>query len=184
MKKIYVILLAILFLIVAHPGAFASGTPEEETWDLPKTGQTVSHQNGSDGYYQMGIDWADSTRFQYVDDEDTVFIDKLTGLMWAKDPGSAQRNWTSAIDYAYQSSYADYTDWRLPNMREMRSLLHYGRNTAEWLTGIGFVGLQSNLYWTSTTYYNQTTRAYYVHLGEGIARIDYKTEAYRVLLVR
>jgi len=182
MKKHTFIFVAILLLVVGLTGAFASGAPEEQTWDLPQTGQRATYGSGSDGAYEKGIVWEDNARFSSVGT--SVLIDDLTGLMWARSAVISPRSWAAAVDYANQSTYAGFDDWRLPNMREMRSLLHYGRDTAVWLKGVGFTELENAGYWTSTTYYYSTGSAWYVHLVEGVSYFASKSSSYHVLLVR
>ena len=90
--------------------------------------------------------------------DDLVTIDANTGLMWAAD-GDEQgcnygltNNWNSAIPYCSSLSYAGYTDWRLPNVKELQSIVDYE-------TGIGSASINSTAfphtklapYWTSTT---------------------------------
>ena len=59
---------------------------------------------------------------------------KPTGLMWAKCPlgqsgpdcatGSAEAlTWREALEAARDSTLAGYTDWRLPNIKELRTLV-------------------------------------------------------------
>lgn len=183
MKKHAIMFVAVAFLVVGPTGAFATGAPEEETWDLPQTGQTASYGLGSDGFLEEGIAWEDDARFTYVGTN--VLIDNLTGLMWARAADGTARTWAAAIDYANQSTYAGFTDWRLPNVREMRSLIHYGRDTVSWLAGVGFTGLNSSRrYWTSTTSYYNTATSWYVGLSQGVSYVATKTAAYYVLLVR
>ncbi|MBN1837355.1 MAG: DUF1566 domain-containing protein [Spirochaetales bacterium] len=182
MKTTTLRVMAVLLMGVGTLGAYANPAHEEETWDLPKTGQTTSYGTGSDGDLEMGVAWENDTRFELVVSQ--VLIDHLTGLMWAQSPEIATQTWTQAIDYANASTHADFTDWRLPNLRELRSLIHYGRDTVTWLRGVGFVNLQPAAYWTSTTYYASTSQAWYVHLTEGTLSRGSKSSAYYVILVR
>lgn len=85
-----------------------------------------------------------------------VEVDNLTGLMWVK--------WPSKTEYALKDaqtapaipkSYCGYTDWRLPTINEMLSLVNYGMakdgiNGAMWLNSYGFNQAQPLDYWTST----------------------------------
>jgi len=183
MKTNIVLLTAVVFFVIGLTDAFATGAPEEETWDLPQTGQTASYGIGSDGSLEKGIVWEDNTRFAYVGTN--VLIDNLTGLMWAKAADGTARTWAAAVDYANQSTFAGFTDWRLANLREMHSLIHYGRDTVSWLSSVGFTGLvSSRRYWTSTTFYYNTGNAWYVGLSQGVSFVAPKTNTNYVLLVR
>ena len=88
--------------------------------------------------------------------------DRLTGLMWVKngnlmasrDPGfdtdgtagDGQVTWQHALDYVAklnQERYLGYSDWRLPNVNELRSLSHYGQASPDgWLNSQGFTNIQ------------------------------------------
>ena len=72
--------------------------------------------------------------------------------MWVKSPDSITRTWYQAIDYANGLSLCGYTDWRLPNVNELESLINADvPNTATWLNTQGFTNVQSNYYWSSST---------------------------------
>lgn len=118
---------------------------------LPQTGQTISYRPGDDGYYEKG--WAEAARFKDVGDG--TIVDNATGLMWPDDANSPGGNngatlrWNNAIDYAEALNWKGYTDWRLPNAREFRSLFDYG---PRFLTvNVIIQNAQLNNYWTSTT---------------------------------
>ena len=106
--------------------------------------------------------------------------DNLTGLVWLKNANCAvffdgdtighnYRGWSSALTAANSlaSGYCGLTDsssegdWRLPNVRELQSLVHYGvffegpavpntAGTGQWTEGDPFTGVQPDLYWSST----------------------------------
>ncbi|WP_372757337.1 DUF1566 domain-containing protein [Mariniflexile sp.] len=61
----------------------------------------------------------------FVDNGDTTITDKATGLMWSKNDSKRGMNWEDALAYAENSDYAGYTDWRLPNVKELQSIVEY-----------------------------------------------------------
>jgi len=127
------------------------GLSGDSTLCLPKSGQTISFVAKDDGDLQRGVAWP-SPRF--VDNADGTVTDKLTGLMWTKDANLPNSNisWYQAIDFVKTVNAGNYTDWRLPNVKEIESLLNAGEsNIALWLTGQGFTNVQSYGYWSSTT---------------------------------
>lgn len=61
----------------------------------------------------------------FVDNGDKTVTDKATGLMWSKDDSKKGMNWEAALAYAENSDYAGYSDWRLPNVKELQSIVDY-----------------------------------------------------------
>jgi len=117
---------------------------------LPKTGQATSKQPGDDGTYKKGADWP-SPRFTVgtgVDGTNCV-TDNLTGLMWARNGNlGGAMVWSNAAAFCENLTYGGYSDWRMPNIRELQSLVNFGAGTpAAWLNGQGFIDVQLDYYW-------------------------------------
>jgi hypothetical protein len=151
-----------------------------------KTGQTNSVVNYDDGYYKKGIP---SPTPRFTSANGTV-TDHLTGLIWLQqgDCFTAQ-SWENAITSAHTlaSGQCGLTDlstagmWRLPNIRELLSLVDYGKDETDFLPWSGF---QSGQYWSSTTYNHIDTLAHSVHLGNGFSLTSEKTNELHVIAVR
>ena len=135
---------------------------------LPKTGQATFFYPGDDGDLQKGVAWPDP-RFQINGD---CILDKLTGLAWTKTP-STSMNWFQALTYANGLSVCGKSDWRLPNVLELESLIHLGEaEPGSWLNSQGFnLGVCQYSwdceFWTSTTHSGNTGSAHYVSLLDG-----------------
>jgi hypothetical protein len=54
--------------------------------------------------------------------------DNATGLMWMQNDNAEAISWENALSYAENSEYAAYTDWRLPNAKELHSIVDYTRS--------------------------------------------------------
>jgi hypothetical protein len=85
----------------------------------------------------------------------------------------------------YGGTGAGYTDWRLPNLKELVSIANYGVATAPAIDTTKFPNTQSYYYWSSSTYASGPTGAWYVYFydgdtGSGLS----KTSAYCVRCVR
>jgi hypothetical protein len=156
---------------------------------LPKTGQTTVYQAGDDGDYQKGVAWS-SPRFTVQTDTNCV-RDNLTGLVWARNADLAgSMAWSNALVYCEGLSYGGQNDWRLPNVREIQSLMDYGRShppicntagTGQWTANDPFTGVVlTNNYWSSSTYFSQTVSAWFVDPRVGWVGGQYKTAAYAV----
>ena len=172
------ILTATVFIVLLPMLAFTG------TIELPQTGQTKCYDSagveitcagtGQDGDIQAGVQWP-SPRF--VVNGDCV-TDNLTGLMWPKNgnlAGSGGMTWYQAIDYANNLDLCGYSDWRLSNVNELKSLVNAGEpNSAAWLNTQGFYNVQSSAYWSSTTYTYDTPNAWYVSMTNGYVFHDPK----------
>ena len=73
----------------------------------------------------------------FTDNGDGTVTDAATGLMWSGvDSGDvalslgvdAAMSWQEALQFAENSTYAGYDDWRLPNAKELQSIVDYTRS--------------------------------------------------------
>jgi hypothetical protein len=151
---------------------------------IPKTGQTTSHDTGDDGDLEKGVAWPTP---RFTDNSDGTVTDNLTGLIWLKNASCAnvKENQATAHGHVAQlntdgtmnSSDCDdtsnggshQTDWRLPNVRELHSLIDYGRYNPALPSVHPFTGVRSDYYWSSTTYPGSTSPAWawLVNMSDG-----------------
>jgi uncharacterized protein DUF1566 len=64
----------------------------------------------------------------FIDNSDGTVTDLATGLMWQKVDSGAGMDWQSDLTYAEDLELAGHGDWRLPNVRELQSILDYSRS--------------------------------------------------------
>ena len=152
------------------------------------TGQTTEYRAGDDGHYQAGS----AFNFQQLSiGGDSVTIDHNTGLMWAADGDEEgcnwgnQTEWETAIDWCNNLDFAGYTDWRLPNIKELQAIVNYGTNSPA-IDTIYFVNTEyGGNYWSSTTVDINISLAWYVNFLNGNVSSYYKTPStYYVRAVR
>ncbi len=68
---------------------------------------------------------------QFVDHDDGTITDTATELMWSQDDNGVGVNWEDALAWGEQQNAANYlghNDWRLPNAKELQSLIDYSRS--------------------------------------------------------
>ncbi|MDA3936067.1 MAG: DUF1566 domain-containing protein, partial [Actinomycetota bacterium] len=66
----------------------------------------------------------------FTENSDGTITDMATGLMWAQDDSGEGMDWEAALTWAEQAnaeSYLGYNDWRLPNVKELQSIVDYTR---------------------------------------------------------
>jgi len=133
----------------------------------------------------------------FVDNGDNTITDSATGLMWMKDDSQLAMNWEAALAWAQEknsASYLGYNDWRLPNTKELQSIVDYARskdftNSAAIdptfnCTNIADEGGFTNWpwYWSNTTHLDNMYGVY-VAFGEALGYMKIpSTATYYTLL--
>ena len=158
---------------------------------VAKTGQTTSYHTHDDGNLKKGVSWP-STRF--TDNGNGTVTDNLTGLIWLENANCAgvTVNWETAVDYC-AALYDGCTtcfgtggdcgldddsvagEWRLPNVKELQSLIDFGRYYPALPSLHPFTGVQDYYYWSSSTTAGVTDDAWVVFLRSGYVVNDNKT---------
>lgn len=141
--------------------------------------------SGQDAATLTGAAWP-SPRF--VRDGDS-FIDLLTGLEWWRDASAAgfPQNWAEALDWIAdlnQARLGGHADWRLPNRRELRSLIDYSRHRPALPADLPACNVFQSWYWTSTTAAIHPAHAWYVDLAGGRMFYGGKDQRYMAWPVR
>ena len=139
-------------LVLSKGGKGKSKEPEPCYGGVPKTGQTTNWLDGDDGDLQMGVPWLDP---RFTDKLDGTVIDTLTGLTWTQNANLyGQVALSAALTSCSSCTEGGYTDWRLPNVRELESLIDYGGPQYSKLpTGHPFTAPSGPwyFYWSSTS---------------------------------
>ena len=201
-------------LVLADGGLeFADGSVQTTaavsgTARVPRTGQSDVFATGDDGDLQLGVTWPNP---RFTDHGNGTVTDNLTGLIWLDDANCfGNQTWANALTEAAalfdgcgdcggtngDCGLADSSiggQWRLPNVRELQSLVHYGvdlpavpdtSGTGKWSESNPFSGVLSGFYWSSTTASMGSTGAWVLSMVEGVVTLRAKTTAYGVWLVR
>lgn len=114
---------------------------------------------------------------------DSSVYDSLNNLVWQVMPFANQLTWEDALNAAENLVLEGHSDWRLPNIKELRSLNDESVVQPSVNTSV-FKNIGVNKYWSSTTLPNQTAKAWYWSTAFGITTYDNKTVANYVLCVR
>jgi hypothetical protein len=122
-----------------------------------------------------------------ADNGDGTITDTLTGLMWQRQDDRTARAWEQALAYCEGLSLAGASDWRLPNITELQSIVDYGTSMPA-IDGALFPGLgMMDPYWSSTTNAGSIpaeARAWYVQFYGGQTQHSSKMDSNYVRCVR
>jgi len=175
---------------------------------VAKTGQTNCYDaegnpidcegTGQDGDYRKGVSYP---KPRFTEERDGTVIDNLTGLVWLKNANCfGIRTWDQALSDCNQlsggkcglSDASSAGDWRLPNVRELYSLVHYSfsnpavpntEGDAQWREGDPFNKV-STFYWSSTTHESTSKNSLGVDIRYGSMSIISKSTMLYVWPVR
>jgi len=115
-----------------------------------KTGQTNSYRPGDDDDLQKGVP-PPSPRFTVNAASNTV-LDNLTGLMWVRNANIwGLLTWSNAVDSCNNLVWSGYDDWRMPNRRELESMIDYGQRNPALPPRHPFTDVELERYWTSSS---------------------------------
>jgi hypothetical protein len=115
----------------------------------------------------------------FSDNGDGTVNDNATGLMWQQDDDGNTYNWKNALEYATNSELADYTDWRLPNTKELQSIVDYDKTTFPAIDETYFSCTNSDSwFWTSTTQGDFKYTACYLAFGKAYSKDDSSATEY------
>jgi len=140
-----------------------SSTPDinnsDQAWEVgPNGGIGVNPKTRLD-YIRCVRGQKPAVNNPYVDYDDGTIGDKRTGLVWQQStvdmnddgriaPGDDKIKWQTALNYCESLSLAGRSDWRLPNIRELLSIVDITR----YLPSIDPIFNSSNGgHWSSTT---------------------------------
>ncbi|EHJ47024.1 protein of unknown function DUF1566 [Solidesulfovibrio carbinoliphilus subsp. oakridgensis] len=146
---------------------------------VPPTGQTTCHDrdgreipclgSGQDAAHNgLASAWPD----RFAPAGHGLVADRLTGLLWPMDAGLAgfPLPWAEALVLVAgfaRDRLLGRNDWRLPNRRELRSLVSYGAARPSLPPGHPFRNVFLGWHWSSTTAAPAPGYAWYVHLEGG-----------------
>ena len=141
----------------------------------------------------------DYGRNDFVDNGDGTVTDQATGLMWARADSGVGMDWQDALAWVQQKNaenYLGYSDWRLPNAKELQSIVDYSRSPDTTgsaasdplfqATAISNEGGETDYpwYWTGTTHVENNTsdEAVYLAFGRALGWMRFGSDAYLTLV--
>lgn len=131
---------------------------------------------------------------RYTLHSDGSVTDNATGLMWQRcslgqtwdgstcTGGVSSYTWQGALQQGESDNFAGYSDWRLPNVAELRSIVAYNRHSPAINRTI-FPSTGSSWYWSSSPAIHNSIYVWAVNFGDGYDGDSYRGYA-AVRLVR
>ena len=154
----------------------------------PKYQPGSNNNIGMTMYFRMVRGNPNYGQNNFVDNGDGTITDRATGLMWQKADDGIARDWENSISYAENLTLANFTDWRLPNAKELQSIVDYTRcpsvtqsaaidamfSTTE-ITDPDGNGGHYPYFWTSTSHLesgNPYSQGVYIAFGEALGKMN------------
>ncbi len=120
---------------------------------------------------------------RWIGNNDGTITDLVTHLIWQQTGSETKSTWEQALVHAEDLALAGQEDWRLPNIKELRTLTDVTQtNPAVDLAA--FPDFQSDDYWSSTTLAGHTDRAWTTNFRFGTVSYQPKTASLLVRCVR
>lgn len=132
----------------------------------------------------------------FKDNGDGTVTDLTTNLMWQQCSaghveadcsivaGSGTYLWENAISYCEGSTLGGFADWRLPNVKELNSIVDTTKAIAPAISTTYFPNTRSLHYWSSTSYAPNVTMAWSVQFSYGFVGNLSKSSSHFVRCVR
>jgi hypothetical protein len=129
---------------------------------------------GQDGEFQYGLSWP-QPRFSVTGN---IVTDLLTGICWLREADLTGRSvdWDralAAVREMNQRQVEGRSDWQLPNLNVLESLIDCSRHSPALPPGHPFLNLREG-YWSSTTSYFEPDWAWTLYLAKGALGVGHK----------
>ena len=162
-------------------------TGQTDCWNIRGDGIACPGTR-QDGEIRAGVG------LRYTSHPNGTITDQSTGLVWEKKTAANQFDaylWDEAFEYVAGLNavrFGGYDDWRLPNIRELASLIDYGTFNPAVASEFDDCGHGSctvaGSYWSSTTAESAPILAWRVNFYDGAHLVGGKTFTIRVRAVR
>ncbi|MCP4698285.1 MAG: DUF1566 domain-containing protein [Gammaproteobacteria bacterium] len=114
---------------------------------------------------------------------DGTVTDAANDLVWQQRDDGAERIWADAVTYCTSLPLAGYSDWRLPEIGELSTLIDYDLLDPA-IDTTAFSGAHSSYYWSDSTNVRSPGYSWNVDFGSGDVNWGNKADTYYVRCVR
>jgi hypothetical protein len=113
----------------------------------------------------------------FINNDNGTIADQATGLVWQAVDSGTVFNWDESLNYCENLKYGGFSDWRLPNAKELQSIVDYSRSPqtsgSAAINPLFSVSETESWYWTSTTHLDHDAgNAVYLAFGQAYGLPD------------
>lgn len=113
-----------------------------------------------------GKEWGTN---RFVAAHQGTVTDTATKLMWQQQDDGKTRHWQQALEYCNTLTVAGFDDWRLPNIKELQSIVDYRVHDPALDQGFFLQQDKQGWFWSSTTHGDNIAHAAYICFGKCIS---------------
>ena len=148
-------------------------------------GKNYTYNKNIYGIYARAVRGTITGTTVYTNNGDGTVTDNTTGLMWQQGTARNYMTWENALSYCENLNLAGYTNWRMPTIKELISLVNFSNaSSGPMINQTYFPNTAATIYWTSTTKANASDTAWDMDFSDGINNDCYKTSETYVRAVR
>lgn len=144
----------------------------------PKYGRRSNRDKRFVRYVRGKLDYGKNN---FTDNGDGTVTDHATGLTWMKNDSGSPLNWQQALAFAESLTHAGHDNWRLPNAKELQSIVDYSRapdasdskHRSAAMNPIFNITKMESYFWTSTTHIGgpRSDAAVYICFGRAMGQM-------------
>jgi len=162
-------------------------------WSIVFSTGSVGYPPKSYSSYVRAVRSGPPPQLHFIDNLDGTVTDMAMGLMWQKCTygqvwsgvdcigNPVTKTWQGALEAAESLTWANHSDWRLPNRNELQSLVNYSRvHPASYSL---FTSMPSN-YWSSTTFAHHPGTTWTASFNYGSYGVSGKPYSHYIRAVR
>lgn len=157
----------------------------DQAWHIHLGGARVSRTRKQDAALVWPVSLIEKSKTgdgdrkerRFVTSGETV-LDTETGLVWYQDANPAQRplSWQQGLTFVKEINHSGaygVSSWRMPNIRELESLVDLTVDSPALTDGHPFRHVQ-DVYWSSTTSVYETRYAWGLYFRDGMVGVGFK----------
>jgi hypothetical protein len=139
-----------IFLEDTYPWPYWSSTSGalNDAWYMFFSDGHSWHVNYSSLNYVLCVRGAQLPSDDFTDNGNGTVTNSRTSLMWQKESDNVPRPLGEAIGYCESLDFAGFQDWRLPNIKELHSIVKFGNSPA--IDQTFFPDTSKGSFWSST----------------------------------